>query len=161
MSEFGGNAPSRQHHAALPLSSCYPSATHLPSPQHAPRAATTMPMPARRRSPGGRVSPPWMPSGGVAAPARGGGDGRERAVGAGAGAPVGGRARGRAAHAGGDGASLPRLGHPRAHRLRLLQRELEPPQGTHASPPIPSKSLPSPSLTRPRHVGIRRWRWTS
>ncbi|CAL4953587.1 unnamed protein product [Urochloa decumbens] len=32
----------------------------------------------------------------------------------------------RAARAGGDGAALPRLGRPRAHRLRLLPRELEP-----------------------------------
>ena len=107
-------------------------------------------MPARRRRTGGGVASPQWAAGGVAAASRGGGDGRELAVGTRAGHACGVRARGRAARAGGDGAALPRLGHPRAHRLRLLPRELEPPQGTCTPgrarfcrlPPASTLSLP-------------------
>lgn len=92
---------------------------------------TAMPAARRRCSGdrGGGGAPPGRAASGVVAAARGGGDGWELPVGARAGDAVGVRARGRAARAGGDGAALPRLGHPRPHGLRLLPRELEPPQG--------------------------------
>jgi len=131
--------PTRHHqeaqnestHAVLPpLPSCYKSATR-PFPPHAPIAIA---MPASRRDPGGRsCAPTRRAASGVAATTRGCSDGRELAVGARARAAVRGRARGRAPRAGGGGAALPRLGRPRAHRLCLLPRELEPAQGMHPS----------------------------
>ncbi|KAL6611279.1 hypothetical protein ACP70R_039207 [Stipagrostis hirtigluma subsp. patula] len=75
------------------------------------------------------LAPPERAACGVAAAARGGGDGRELALGTRAGAGGGGGPRGGEARAGPDGAPLVRLGHPRPNSLRLLARELRPPQG--------------------------------
>jgi hypothetical protein len=147
------------HAVLLPLPGCYKSATR-PFPPHAPIAIA---MPASRRDPGsgtgGRgCAPTGRAASGVAAAARGCGDGRELAVGTRARAAVRGRARGRAPRAGGGGAALPRLGRPRAHRLRLLPRELEPAQGMLPSPAARRRLLCLGRASR-LLLPIRRWKW--